>query len=147
MLDRRGVPSPEPWKGDRRARPSFRRSTIRLAALVMAVALACSGDEPQPPPLAQRFVTAEDAPGSTIDPVEVRETADEVDAFVSLFSQHMVDADRDEMTEVFTDADFQSAGTEVRFIGEEHSPDVPHISARSSNSDPKTEQPAPSTGS
>ena len=104
------------------------RNAIRLAVLVMAVALvACSGDEPEPPPLAQRFVSAADAPGSTIDTVEVRETADEVDAFVSLFSQHMVDADRDEMTAVFTDADFQSAGTEVRFIGEEHSPDEPHI--------------------
>ena len=108
--------------------PTFMRHAIRLGLLVTVLSLvACSGGEPDPPPLAQRFVTAEDAPGSTIDPVEVRETADEVDSFVSLFSQHMVDADRDEMTAVFTDADFQSAGTEVRFIGEEHSPDEPHI--------------------
>lgn len=110
------------------SRPSFKRYTIRLAAFVMAVALvACSGDEPEPPPLAQRFATAQDAPESTIDPVEVRETADDIDSFVSLFSRHMVDADRDEMTSVFSDADFQSAGTEVRFIGEKHSPDEPHI--------------------
>lgn len=106
----------------------FTRYAIRLAVLVLGTALvSCSGNEPEPPPLAQRFVSAADAPGSTIDPVELRETADEVDAFVSLFSQHMVDADRDEMTQVFTDADFRSAGTEVRFIGEEHSPDEPHI--------------------
>ena len=108
--------------------PSFKRYAIRLAVLVTAVALvACSGGEPAPPPLAQRFVTAADAPGSTIDPVEVRETAEEIDSFVSLFSQHMVDADRDEMTTVFREAGFQKAGTEVRFIGETHSPDVPHI--------------------
>ena len=104
------------------------RYAVRLAVLVTAVALmACSGDEPAPPPLAQRFVSAADAPGSTIDTVEVRETADEIDAFVSLFSPHMVDADRDEMTTVFGEAGFQEAGTEVRFIGETHSPDVPHI--------------------
>ena len=108
--------------------PSLLRYAIRLAALVTAVALvACSGGDPDPPPLAQRFVTAADAPGSTIDPVEVRETAEEIDAFVSVFSQHMVDADRDEMTTVFQEAGFQEAGTEVRFIGDEHSPDAPHI--------------------
>jgi hypothetical protein len=101
---------------------------IRRTVLVLTVALvACSGDEPEPPPLAQRFVSAADAPGSTIDTVEVRETADDIDTFVSVFSPHMVDADSEEMTQVFSDADFRSAGTEVRFIGEEHSPDVPHI--------------------
>jgi hypothetical protein len=104
------------------------RYAVRLAVLLAVVSLvACSGDEPDPPPLAQRFVTAADAPGSTIDTVEVRETADETDAFVSLFSQHMVDADRAEMTSVFDEAGFLNAGTEVRFIGEEHSPDAPHI--------------------
>ena len=104
------------------------RHAIRRTVLLLTVALvACSGDEPEPPPLAERFVSAADAPGSTIDTVEVRETADDIDTFVSVFSPHMVDADREEMTQMFSDADFQSAGTEVRFIGQEHSPEEPHI--------------------
>ena len=104
------------------------RSASRLLALATAVALvSCSGGEPAPPPLAQRFVAESDAPGSTIDTVETRETADELDAFVTLFSRFLVDADRDEMTTVFQEAGFRQAGTEVRFVGEEHSPDVPHI--------------------
>jgi hypothetical protein len=104
------------------------RNAIQVTALVTVASLvACSGSEPDPPPVAQRFVADADARGSTIDTVETRETAEELDTFVSLFSPHMVDADRDEMTTVFREAGFQEAGTEVRFIGATHSPDVPHI--------------------
>jgi hypothetical protein len=103
------------------------RHAIRLAVVVTAVMAACSGNEPAPPPLAERFVTEADAPGSTLDPEEGRATADELDAFISTFSGFMVDADREEMTSVFEEAGFEQAGTEVRFIGKEHSPDEPHI--------------------
>ena len=101
---------------------------ILVSMLAFAIALvACSGGEPAPPPLAQRFVAEADAPGSTIDPEETRETADELDPFVARFSQFMVDADTDEMTTVFQDAGFEQAGTEVRFFGEVHTPEAPHI--------------------
>jgi len=108
--------------------PPFMRYAIRLAVLVTAVALvACSRGEPAPPPMAERFVTAADAPGSKLDPEEGRQTADDLDQFIAIFSQHMVDPDRDEMTTVFEEAAFEEAGTEVRFYGETHSPDEPHI--------------------
>jgi hypothetical protein len=104
------------------------RLVSRVLVLVMATGLvACSGGDPAPPPLAERFVTEAEWPGSTIDPVETRETADDVDTLVSTLGQHMVDAPPDEMTKVFQEADFQQGGTEVRFLGEEHSPDVPHV--------------------
>jgi len=104
------------------------RSATAILVLATTVALgACTGDAPDPPPLADRFVSASDAPGSTIDPVETRETADDVATLVSTLGQHLVDAPPDEMTAVFEDADFQQAGTEVRYLGQEHSPDEPHV--------------------
>jgi hypothetical protein len=107
---------------------SLIRSAVRLAPVVALIAVvACSGGEPDPPPLAERFVAAADAPGSTIDPVETRQTADDLDGFVATFREFMIDADDGEMTTVFEDAGFEQAGTEVRFIGETHSPDEPHI--------------------
>jgi hypothetical protein len=107
---------------------SFKRYAIRLAVFGSALALvACSGDDPAPPPLAQRFVTTEDAPGSSLDPVEVRQTAEDLDEFLTVFHDAMVEPDDEEMTAVFQEAGFQRAGTEVRFYGETHSPDEPHI--------------------
>jgi hypothetical protein len=104
------------------------RFAARFLVLVMTVGLvACSGGDATPPPLDDRFVTEADWPGSTIDPVETRETADDVEALVTTLGQHMVDAPPDEMTEVFQDAEFEQGGTEVRFFGEEHSRDAPHV--------------------
>jgi hypothetical protein len=106
----------------------FQRTVFRVLVLVtVLVAAACSGDEPPPPPLAERFLSAEDAPGSQIDPEERRETVADVDELVTTFGHHMVDADTDEMTSLFEEARFEEAGTEVRFYGETHSPDAPHI--------------------
>jgi hypothetical protein len=104
------------------------RFAIRLLVPLTAVVfVACSGGDDAPPPLAQRFVTAADAPGSKPDPEEGRETAEVVDEFVATFTQHMVDPDREEMSTVFQDAGFKGAGTEVRYFGETHSPDAPHV--------------------
>jgi hypothetical protein len=104
------------------------RAATRLLVLVTALGLvACTGDEPVPPPLAERFVSAADAPASKPDPVELRQTANELDEFVTGFSSHMVDADSEDMTQVFQDAGFKQAGTEVRFFGETHSRDAPHV--------------------
>ena len=96
-----------------------------VAALAMVTLAACSGgDEETAPPLppAQRFVTAEEAPGSKPDPVETRETTADFDEFIAGLSERAVDPDNEEMTEVFKGAGFKSAGTDTRFYGETHTP-------------------------
>jgi hypothetical protein len=105
------------------------RYAIRLPVFLMAVALvACSGgDETAAPPLAQRFVTAADAPGTKPDPVEERQRTTGLDEFIATFSPHLVDPDSQEMTTVFQEAGFKGAGSDVRFFGETHSPDTPHV--------------------
>jgi len=94
----------------------------------MAVSLvACSGDDDEtaaPLPLAQRFVSAEDAPGSKPDPVEKRETTTDFDTFISALSDTSIDPDRDEMTTLFKVAGFKSAGVDARFFGQTHSPET-----------------------
>ena len=54
---------------------------------------------------------------------QLRDVADRLDDGLT----HMVDADSQDMTTVFQEAGFEQAGTEVRFYGETHSPDDPHI--------------------
>jgi hypothetical protein len=96
-----------------------------VAALVLMVPVACGGDDDETTaasaPLAQRFVTAEDAPGSKTDPVEKRETTTDFDTFISALSDASIDPDTDEMTTLFEDAGFKSAGVDARFFGETHS--------------------------
>jgi hypothetical protein len=75
-------------------------------------------------PLAQRFVTAEDAPGSKPDPVEKRETTTDFAIFIPALGERSIDADTDEMNEVFENAGFKSAGVDARFFGETHSPET-----------------------
>lgn len=74
--------------------------------------------------IAQRFVTAADASGSKPDPIEKRETTTDFDIFISMLSDSSVDPDRDEMTTIFKDAGFKSAGADARFFGETHSPET-----------------------
>jgi hypothetical protein len=95
----------------------------------MLVGCAGSDEETAPPlPLAQRFVTAEDAPGSKADPVETRETTVDFDEFIALLSEASIDPDTDEMTTVFQDAGFKSAGVDWRFYGETHTTgSSPHV--------------------
>ena len=98
-----------------------------LAAVVAAGLVACSGDDNQtsaPLPVGQRFVSAEDAPGSKPDPVETRETTTDYAIFIPALAERSIDPNRDEMAEVFESADFRSAGADARFYGEKHSPET-----------------------
>ena len=102
-----------------------------LAALAMITLVACGDgdDETAPPvPLAQRFVTAEDAPGSKPDPDETRQTTVDFDEFIATLGEAAIDPDQEEMTEVFRNAGFEGAGVDTRFYGETHTPGVsPHV--------------------
>ena len=103
-----------------------------LAALAMVTLVGCGGDDDaetaDPTPLTQRFLTAEDAPGSKPDPVEERQTTEDFDEFITGLSDASIDPDRDEMTTVFQDAGFNGAGVDTRFFGETHTPgSSPHV--------------------
>ena len=103
-----------------------------LVALATFALVGCSGDGDDetaaPLPLAQRFVTAQDAPGSKTDPVEKRETTTDFDIFIPALSDQSIDPDTEELNEVFDSADFKSAGVDARFFGETHSSETsPHV--------------------
>ena len=101
------------------------RFAIPLLVAVAAVTLvSCGGSDDEtaaPVPVAQRFLTAEDAPGSKPDQVETRQTTEDFDEFIAALSDSSIDPDGGEMTTVFKDADFKAAGTDARFFGETHS--------------------------
>ena len=107
------------------------RFAIPLLAALTAVALvACGGGDDEaaaPVPLAQRFVTAEDAPGSKPDPVETRQTTVDFDEFIVALSEFAVDPDTEEMTTVFQEAGFKGSGVDTRFYGETHTFTAPHV--------------------
>ena len=71
------------------------RFAIRLLVPLTAIALvACSGgDEAAAPPVAQRFPTAADAPGTKPDPVETRETTEDFDDFIVALRPAVIDPD------------------------------------------------------
>jgi hypothetical protein len=104
------------------------RLAISLLVAVTAVTLvSCGGndDETASPLLVpQRFVNAADAPGSKPDPVETRKTTTDFDTFISALSDSSIDPDVDEMTTLFKDAGFKSAGVDARFYGQTHSPET-----------------------
>lgn len=96
-----------------------------LAALAMMTLAACDGKDAEtaaPLPPAERFVTAEEAPGSKADPDETRQTTTDFDEFIATLSEGAVDPDTEEMTEIFQGAGFKSAGEDTRFYGETHTP-------------------------
>jgi hypothetical protein len=104
------------------------RSAIRLAVVLTTITLAaCGGGVAAPVPTAQRFLTAEDAPGTQPDPVETRQTTVDFDDFIATLSDIAVDPDRNEMTQVFQEAGFKGAGTDARFFGETHTQTEPHV--------------------
>ena len=104
------------------------RLAISLLVAVTAVTLvSCGGNDDEtatPLPITQRFVNAADAPGSKPDPIETRETTTDFDTFISALSDTSIDPDRDEMTTLFKDAGFKSAGVDARFFGQTHSPET-----------------------
>jgi hypothetical protein len=97
-----------------------------VAALAMITLVGCGGNDETstPPALAQRFVSAEDAPGSKPDPVEKRETTTDFDIFIAALKDHSIDPDDDEIKAVFKPDDFKSAGQDARFFGATHSPET-----------------------
>jgi hypothetical protein len=108
------------------------RFAIPLVVALTAVTLvACSGGDEEeaatPVPLSQRFVAAEDAPGSKPDPVETRETTVDFDEFIAALSERAVDPNQEEMTTVFQEAGFEGAGVDARFFGETHTFTAPHV--------------------
>jgi hypothetical protein len=102
-----------------------------LVATAVIALVACGGNDETtaaPLPVAQRFVTAEDAPGSKPDPVETRQTTVDFDEFIVGLTDASIDPDKEEMTTVFQDAGFKSAGVDTRFFGETHTPgSSPHV--------------------
>jgi hypothetical protein len=104
------------------------RLAIRLLVPLTAVAfVACSGGDDAPLPVAQRFPSAADAPGSKDDPVEQGETTEDLDEFIVIFRPALIDPDDEEVTTVFQEAGFKGAGLDVRFFGDTHSPTAPHL--------------------
>jgi hypothetical protein len=104
------------------------RLAIPLSVALTAVTLvACGGGAAAPVPLAQRFVTAEDAPGTKPDPVEKRQTTLDFDEFIATLSERAVDPDKEEATTVFQQAGFTGAGVDARFFGETHTFTAPHV--------------------
>ena len=106
-----------------------------FAALAMLTLVACGGTDdddgvtaPVSVPLAQRFVTAEDAPGSKPDPDETRQTTVDYDEFIATLNERAIDPDDEEVTTAFDEAGFKGAGVDTRFYGETHTPGVsPHV--------------------
>ncbi len=101
-----------------------------LAVLAMITLVACAGDDETaaPVPVAERFVTAEDAPGSKPDPVEKRQMTEDFDEFIAALSEASIDPDKEEMSTVFQDAGFKGSGVDTRFFGETHTPgQSPHV--------------------
>jgi hypothetical protein len=91
-----------------------------LVALTAVALVACGGGDDEtaaPVPLAQRFLTAEDAPGSKPDPIEKRRTTMDFDKFIAALSELAIDPDKEEMTTVFQEAGFKGAGMDARFFG------------------------------
>ena len=110
------------------------RVAFPLVVAVAAFALVgCSGDDNEtaaPLPVPQRFVSAEDAPGSKPDPVEKRQTTTDYAIFIPALKEQSIDPKGEEMAEVFDDAGSESAGVDTRFFGKTHSPETSnHVSS------------------
>jgi hypothetical protein len=86
--------------------------------------VAC-GDNAKPAaplPLAQRFITAGDAPGSKPDPDEARQITKDFDDFIAALKEQAINPKESEIAESFRRADFRSAGIDLRFYGRHHTP-------------------------
>jgi hypothetical protein len=82
----------------------------------MITLVACGGDDETavaPLPVAQRFVTAEDAPGSKPDPVETPQATEDFEEFIRTLGDFAIDPDTEEMTAVFEEAGFEEVRTSL----------------------------------
>jgi hypothetical protein len=95
-----------------------------LVILAMTALAACGGNDKTaaPLPLAQRFITADDAPGSKPDPDEARQVTKDFDDFLAALKEQAINPKKTEIAKAFRRADFQSAGIDLRFYGEQHIP-------------------------
>jgi hypothetical protein len=110
------------------------RAVLLAIALVLATGLvACGGDDDNnesaaPLALEQRLLRESEVPGSKLDPVEVRQTADSLVKFTN-WAEYVpaAEIDRDKLEQ----AGFVAAVHETRFIpktpGGEHTRDAPHV--------------------
>jgi hypothetical protein len=98
---------------------------LLVASIPIALVACDGGDDVAPLPIEQRFLTAEDAPGTDQDPVETRQTTTDLDEFSMVY--RLIDPDEDEMATLLRDAGFEGTGVDSRFVGESHSPTVPHL--------------------
>lgn len=109
----------------------MRLATALLAVLALVTSAACGGEDDaapvEPVGLEQRIVTADEAPGSKPDPVEIRQTTADFEEFIAVLGQRAVDPNTEEMTDVFREAGFEGAIIDTRFYGDAHSPSSPHI--------------------
>jgi hypothetical protein len=105
-----------------------RLPALWLLLLALFAASSCGGgDEAQPLTLEQRVVAAEDAPGWKDDPVEQGQQTTDLGEFITALHELAVDADPGTTTDLFREAGFQGAIFDVRFFGETHTQDAPHI--------------------
>ena len=104
----------------------MRFATRLLVTLAVIAFVACGGGD-DPVPVGQRFPTAADAPGTTPDPVETRETTVDYDEFIVVLKPALIDPDEEEIATVFQEEGFEGAGLDVRFFGDTHSPTAPHL--------------------
>ena len=101
------------------------RFAIRLLVVSTAVALVACGSDPVP--VAERFPTEGEAPGSKPDPDEEGQTTEDYDDFLADLTPALVDPDREEMTTAIPEEDFVGAGLDVLYFGETHSPEANHL--------------------
>jgi hypothetical protein len=101
------------------------RWAIALLVILLTATLAgCGGNDrtAAPLPLAQRFITAGDAPGSKPDPDEARQVTRNFDDFLAAINEQAINPKKTEIAKAFRRSDFQSAGIDLRFYGKHHVP-------------------------
>jgi hypothetical protein len=95
-----------------------------LLILAMTTLAGCGGNDKSaaPLPIAQRFITANEAPGSKPDPDEARQVTKDFDDFLAALNEQAINPKKTEIAKAFRRADFQSAGIDLRFYGKQHIP-------------------------
>ncbi len=107
------------------------RNILLAALLAVGVAGCGGGDEAEPLTLQQRQPTAADTQGYEQDPVEVGEQTNDLTVAIEALHDKLRAATPDEATEVFEQAGFRAALSDVLFRpvnpGGPHSGERPHL--------------------